>query len=93
MTKNLTNVQLEKMEFFWSKLSVYLFLGLHKDAQATEEHSALENMKFLNFFLFSLVIFALLDPEPDPNPLTWLNTDPIRIRNTATNTVQNKQVV
>jgi hypothetical protein len=31
----------------------------------------------MNFFLFLWVIFALLDPDPDP--LTWLNTDPIRI--------------
>jgi hypothetical protein len=26
------------------------------------------------------VIFALLDPDPDMDPLTWLNPDPIRIR-------------
>jgi hypothetical protein len=37
-------------------------------------------MKFLNFFLFFRVIFALLDPDPDPDSLTWLNRDPIRIR-------------
>jgi hypothetical protein len=38
-------------------------------------------MKFLNFFLFLYVIFALLDPDPDSRSgsmLTW-----IRIRNTA----------
>jgi hypothetical protein len=29
------------------------------------EHPALQNMKFLNFFLFLWVIFALLDPDPD----------------------------
>ncbi len=29
------------------------------------EHPALQNMKFLNFFLLLWVIFALLDPEPD----------------------------
>jgi hypothetical protein len=42
------------------------------------EHSALQNMNFLNFFLL-WVIFALLDPDP----LTRLNPDPvwIRIRN------------
>jgi len=33
-------------------------------------------MKFLNFFLLFWVIFALLDPDP----LTRLNPDPIRIR-------------
>jgi hypothetical protein len=38
-------------------------------------------MKFPNFFLCLRVIFALLDPDTDP--LTWLNLDQIRIRNTA----------
>jgi len=33
---------------------------------------------FTNFFLLLWVIFALLDPDPDPQ--TRLNTDPIRIR-------------
>ncbi len=40
------------------------------------EHPTLQNMKFLNFFLFLWVIFALLDPDP----LTWLNPNTIRIR-------------
>ncbi len=35
-------------------------------------------MKFLNFFLFTRVMFAL--PDPNPDPLTWLNTDPTWIR-------------
>jgi hypothetical protein len=30
------------------------------------EHPALKNMKILDFFLFLWVIFALLDPDPDP---------------------------
>jgi hypothetical protein len=30
------------------------------------KHSALQNMKILYFFLFLWVIFALLDPDPDP---------------------------
>ncbi len=34
----------------------------------TREHPALQNMKFLNFFLFLWVIFALLDPDPDSGP-------------------------
>jgi hypothetical protein len=29
------------------------------------EHGALQNMRFLNFFLLLWVIFALLDPDPD----------------------------
>ncbi len=36
-------------------------------------------MKFLNFFLL-LWDFALLDPDPDTDPLTRLNPDPIQIR-------------
>jgi hypothetical protein len=31
-----------------------------------EEHPALQNLKFLPFFLFIWVIFALLDPDLDP---------------------------
>jgi hypothetical protein len=31
-------------------------------------------MKILDFFLFLWVIFALLDPDPDP--ATQINTDP-----------------
>ncbi len=31
-------------------------------------------MKILNFFLFLWVIFALLDPDPDP--ATQINADP-----------------
>jgi len=31
-------------------------------------------MKFFNFFLLLCIIFALLDPDPDP--LTRLNPDP-----------------
>ncbi len=42
---------------------------------------ALQNMKFLNFFLFLWVIFALLDLDLDP--LTWLNPDPVQFRNTG----------
>jgi hypothetical protein len=30
------------------------------------EHPALQNMKIQYFFLFLWVIFALLDPDPDP---------------------------
>jgi hypothetical protein len=30
------------------------------------EHPALQKMKFINCFLLFWVIFALLDPDPDP---------------------------
>jgi hypothetical protein len=66
--------------------TVYLSLGLNKRTSKLQknpsalkrEHPELQNMKFLNFFL--LFIFALLNPNTDPDPLTWLNLDPIRIR-------------
>jgi hypothetical protein len=38
------------------------------------EHPVLKNMKILDFFLFLWVIFALLDPDPDP--ATQSNADP-----------------
>jgi hypothetical protein len=37
-----------------------------KPSALKREHPALQNMKFLNFFLLLRVIFALLDPDPDP---------------------------
>jgi hypothetical protein len=36
-----------------------------KPSALKREHPALQNMKFLNFFLLLWVIFALLDPDPD----------------------------
>ncbi len=36
-----------------------------KHSALKREHPALQNMKFLNFFLFLWVISALLDPDPD----------------------------
>ncbi len=36
-----------------------------KPSALKREHPALQNMKFLNFFLLFWVIFALLDPDPD----------------------------
>jgi hypothetical protein len=48
-----------------------------KPSALKREHPALKNMKFLYFFLLLLwVIFALLDPDTDPDPLTRLNPDP-----------------
>ncbi len=38
------------------------------------KHPALQNTKFLNFFKFLGVIFALLDPDPDP--VAQINADP-----------------
>jgi hypothetical protein len=37
-----------------------------KPSALKKEHPVLKNMKILDFFLFLCVIFALLDPDPDP---------------------------
>jgi hypothetical protein len=75
--------------FFWSKIAIYLSLGLHKgrpsyrrSLQPSKEniqHIKRWNLLFNNCFLFLCAIFALLDPDPDPG--TPLNPDPIRILN------------
>jgi hypothetical protein len=52
----------------------YLSIALHKGRPSyrrslkalKREHPLLKNMKILDFFLFLWVIFALLDPDPDP---------------------------
>jgi hypothetical protein len=52
------------------------------------EHPSLQKMKLSSFFLYLWVIFALLDPDPDPDyesgsrygSMGPLNPDPIRIR-------------
>ncbi len=61
-------------EFSWSKIAIYLSLGLHKgrpryrrSLQPSKENiQYLKTWKFWTFFLFLWVIFALLDPDPDP---------------------------
>ncbi len=63
-------------------LFAYAFASI-KDVQDTgETFSPLkknnQHFKTWNFFLFLWFIFALLDPDPDPP--TWLNPDPIWIR-------------
>jgi hypothetical protein len=64
----------KKVKNVWSKIAIYsyLSLGLHKwhpsyrrSLQLSKEN--IQNLKTWNFFIFStfLVIFALLDPDPD----------------------------
>jgi hypothetical protein len=36
-----------------------------KPSALKREHPALQNMKFLNFFLLLWVFFVLLDPDPE----------------------------
>ncbi len=45
-----------------------------KPSALKREHPALQNMKILYFFQFLWVIFAPLDPDPDP--ATQINADP-----------------
>ncbi len=45
-----------------------------KPSALKREHPVLKNMKILDYFLFLWVIFALLDPDPDP--ATQINADP-----------------
>ncbi len=77
----------QKKHFFDQKIAIHLSLGLHKDRPIQATVIKREHPNEISY-LFSIlsVIFYLLDPEPDTDPLTWLNPDPIwiRIRNTAT---------
>jgi hypothetical protein len=45
-----------------------------KPSALKRKHPALQKMKILSFFLFFGVIFALLDPDPDP--AAQINADP-----------------
>ncbi len=83
MTKNWKKITAEKkLNFFGSKTTIYLFLGLHKgrpwyrrSLQLSKENiQFLKTWKFWTFFLFLWVIFALLDQDPDP--ATQINADP-----------------
>jgi hypothetical protein len=57
-------------------MAIYLSLGLHKGRPSyrrslrgsalKSEHPELQNIKVLYFFSILWVIFALLDPDPDP---------------------------
>ncbi len=76
------------MLFSWSKIAIYLSLGLHKERpryRRSIQHSK-ENIlhfktwKFCTFFLFLWIIFALLDPDP----IQQLKLMRIRIRNSET---------
>ncbi len=74
MTKNLRKkIQLKIFLVFWSKIAIYLSLGLLKGRLAAEkapkrEHPALQNILW--------VIFAFLDPDPDCKS-RYVPSDPI----------------
>ncbi len=75
MTKNFKKFTAKrKLNFFGSKIPIYLSLVLQKDVQATEEAFSPQKRRnilhFIHeisyFFLLLWVFFALLDPDPDP---------------------------
>jgi hypothetical protein len=73
----------KKLNFFGSKTTIYLSLGLHKELSSYRRSLQLSKeviqhfkTRTFKFFLLLWVIFALLDPDPDP--LTRLNPDPDR---------------
>ncbi len=53
-----------------------------KTSALKRKHPAVKNSEiyYRTFFSCLRVIFALLDPDPDTDPGTPLNPDPIRIR-------------
>jgi hypothetical protein len=57
----------KKLQFAYPKLQ-------EKPSTLKREHSALQNMKILDFFLFLWVFFAILDP--DPGPASQINVEP-----------------
>ncbi len=88
--QKLEKLQLKKnLTFFGSKIAVYLSLGIHKGRpssrwsffQPSKENIQHLKMNFLNIFYFCR---SLLPLNPDPDPLTWFNPDPTRIRNRNT---------
>jgi hypothetical protein len=54
----------QKLQFTYPWASIKDFQATGETFSTQREHSALQNMNFLNFFLFLWVIFALLDPYP-----------------------------
>jgi hypothetical protein len=83
----------QKLQFTYLQGSIKDAQSTGKPSALQREHPALQNMKFLNFF-YLCGCFCRLGPDlysesvsgfrnPDPNLLIWLNSDPIRIRNTA----------
>jgi hypothetical protein len=64
----------QKLQFTYPLASIKDAKLQEKPSALKREHPVLQNMKILDFFLFLWVIFALLDPDPDP--ATQINADP-----------------
>jgi hypothetical protein len=68
MTKSWKKITAEKIiKFFGSKTTIYLSLGLHKERPRYRRSLQLSKK-------------AIQHPNPDLDPLTRMNPDPIRIR-------------
>ncbi len=69
--------------FFDQKCNLLLSKLQEKTSTLKREHPALQKRTLRNFFLCLWVIFVLLDrianSDPDTDPGTQLNPDPIRI--------------
>ncbi len=70
-------------DFFWINNCLGLQKGRpssRRSLQPSKRTSSASKVKTWNFLIFSAFVghFALRDPGPDP--LTWLNPDPVRIR-------------
>ncbi len=92
MTTNWKKCTAKKIKFVRSKNTICLSLGLQKgrpsykrrSLQPPKKTSSLQSMDFLIFFLLCELFLSsgirIRIPNPDTDPLTWLNPDPIRIR-------------
>ncbi len=71
------NLQLKKITFCWSKIAIYLSIGLHKrtsnlqekSSSLKREHLALQNLNFLHFygsFWPSWIRIRIPNADPDP---------------------------
>jgi hypothetical protein len=71
MTKNWNKFTAGKnLIFFWSEIAIYLSLGPHKGSSSYRRSLQLTKENIQRFKTFLWVIFALLDPILDPDPLT-----------------------
>jgi hypothetical protein len=82
LNKNLINYFHQKLQFTWSKIAIYLSLGLHKGRpsyrhlQPSKENiQHLKTCKFLTFLYFCWTFLPswIRIPTLDPDPRAWLN--------------------
>jgi hypothetical protein len=86
MKKNFTKFKAENFYiFFWSKIAIYLSIGLHKGRPSYRRslQSSKENIQhFKTWNILWVILPSWINIRiwiSNPDPLTWLNPDPIRI--------------